>query len=494
MLKVATFSRTSTDNLSQSKSIGNQEDIYKNWIDKNNCILYRNYIDEGISGTKAKYRVEWNELIKDGLEKNYDILLCKSYSRFGRNMLETLSVIKSFRELGIRIIFLEDGLDSEKDASFFGLFSWLAEQESRKTSERIKTVFSHFKETGKMYNCVPPLGYDYDIDKKIFVINEEEAEIVRRIFSMYLAGNGTAKIARILSSEGIKGKNDGVIRGNTIKNCILNEVYLGTLVQNKTESIDVTVSKAKIHDSSEWIKHYNNHEPIISEEVFKRANKLFKSNSDKAKQYRFSVKGIERSSNASLFSNLLTCNNCGCSLTIRRKKNKPLYYNCCEYEKVGTQVGHKSNKVLEKDLIELVVDRLNKLVKNNFESINISSNKNIKSNLESQLRAIEKAIKDNAKKTSSLMDLYTQEIISLNQFKIENESLKAALDELITNKEILKEKIESIPTVTKSFEKDVETVLKTPTSQWNNAMLKSIINKIYIDTSCSIKLRWFIEK
>ena len=75
MLKVATFSRTSTDNISQSKSIENQEDVYKSWIEKNNCVLYKNYIDEGISGTKGKYRVEWKELIQDGKEKKYDILL-----------------------------------------------------------------------------------------------------------------------------------------------------------------------------------------------------------------------------------------------------------------------------------------------------------------------------------------------------------------------------------------------------------------------------------
>ena len=81
-----------------------------------------------------------------------NMILSKSYSRFGRNMVETLSAIKELREAGIRIIFIEDNLDSTKDTTNFGLFSWLAEMESKKTSERIKTVFDNFKEKGKIYN------------------------------------------------------------------------------------------------------------------------------------------------------------------------------------------------------------------------------------------------------------------------------------------------------------------------------------------------------
>ena len=78
---------------------------------KNNCILYKSYIDDGISDTKGKYRTEWKELIEDGKNKRYDILLAKSYSRFGRNMVETLGAIKELRENNIRIIFIEDNLD-----------------------------------------------------------------------------------------------------------------------------------------------------------------------------------------------------------------------------------------------------------------------------------------------------------------------------------------------------------------------------------------------
>ena len=493
MLKVATFSRTSTDNISQSKSIENQEDVYKSWIEKNNCVLYKNYIDEGISGTKGKYRVEWKELIQDGKEKKYDILLSKSYSRFGRNMVETLSAIKELREAGIRIIFIEDNLDSTKDTTNFGLFSWLGEMESKKTSERIKTVFDNFKEKGKIYNCIAPWGYDYDIEKKNFVINEVEASIIRRIFKLYVQGNGTTRIANILTSEGIKGKNGGVIRGNTIKNTILNEVYVGTLVQGKSEGIDVTISKRNKIEQEKWVKHLNNHEAIITYETFIEANKRFKVNSEKAKKHRYSIKGIERSSNASLFSNLLICSNCGASITIRRKKGKKIHYNCSEYEKVGVSVGHTSNRIDEDFLVEYILFRLNELIERDFDIININANIDIKKELESQLQAVEKSINEQMKKTRNLINLYDEKVISMNQFKLENETISNTLDSLMKNKEVLEDKIKNIPQETGSFKKDIESVLKIPVEQWNNSMLKTIIKKIYINNDGTINIQWIIE-
>lgn len=493
MLKVATFSRTSTDNLSQSKSIENQEDVYKSWIEKNNCVLYKNYIDEGISGTKGKYRVEWKELIQDGKEKKYNILLSKSYSRFGRNMVETLSAIKELRESGIRIIFIEDNLDSTKDTTNFGLFSWLAEMESKKTSERIKTVFDNFKEKGKIYNCIAPWGYDYDIGKKNFVINELEAPIIRRIFKLYLQGNGTTKIANMLTSEGLKGKNGGVIRGNTIKNTILNEVYIGTLVQGKSEGIDVTILKRNKIEKEKWVKHLNNHESIITYETFIKANKIFKANSEKAKKHRYSIKGAERASNASLFSNLLVCSNCGSSMTIRRKKDKKSYYNCIEYERKGRASGHTSNRVEEEFLMEYIVYRLNELLERDFDFIDINTNIDVKKELESQLQAIEKSINEQMKRTRNLMNLYDEKIISINQFKLENEAIRNTLDSLMNNKDLLEDKIKNIPQETGSFKKDVESVLKVPVYQWNNKMLKTIVKKIYINNDGTINIKWTIE-
>lgn len=490
MLRVATFSRTSTDYESQKTSILNQEEIFKLWIEKNNCVLYKSYVDDGISGTKGKYRTEWRELIEDGKNKKYDILLAKSYSRFGRNMIDTLGAIKELREAGIRIIFIEDNLDSKDDITKFGLFSWIAEQESQNTSKRIKTVFSHFKEVGKIYSCIPPLGYDYDVNKKNFVINEQEALIVKRIFKLYIQGNGTNKIGSILSLEGIRGKNGGIIRGNTIKNIISNEVYCGTLIQGKTESIDVTISKRKNISPDNWIKHYNNHEAIIDYETFVEANKILLENSERAKKYRYSIKGVERASNASLFSNLLICDNCGRSMTIRRKKGNKVHYNCSEYEKIGLAVGHSSNRIDEDFLIEHIKHELDLIIEKNFDIININNNNDIKNRLENELKAINRGIDEQMKKTNNLMELYNAGALTITQFKLQNESISNLLDTHIKNKEIIEDKIKNLPLKQNSFKKDVESVIKIPIEQWNNKMLKTIIDKISINNNGMIKIKW----
>ena len=494
MKRVATFSRVSTEMDSQKTSILNQEEIYSSWIEKNKCILYKSYIDDGISGTKAYKRVEWLKMLEDGKNKKYDILLCKSYSRFGRNMIETLGAIKELRENGIRIIFIEDSLDSEADSTKFGLFSWISEQESQNTSKRIKTVFEHFKEVGKIYNCIAPYGYDYDSNIKNFIINENEARIVKRVFKLYLQGNGTNKIASILVGVGVPTKKGGTWRGNTIKNMILNEVYLGTLVQNKSQSIDVTIKKINKISKEEWIKHYNNHEAIIDEETFLKANNIFKTNSEKAHKSRFSIKGIERASNVSLFSNLLKCS-CGSSMGIRRKKNRKPYYNCVEYEKIGVACGHQSNFIQEEVLIDYIKEKLDDMIESKFDSIEIVDRNDVKISLENELQSINKQIDKQIMLSNNLLNLYSDGTISAIQFKLQNESISNTLNTLINNKEALEDKINNIPKDNvKNFKKDVESIVKVSVDKWNNSMIKEVIKKIEINTNGIINIEWKVEK
>lgn len=494
MKKVATFSRVSTEREEQKSSIKNQEEIYETWIERNKWVLYKSYVDDGISGTKAYKRVQWLKMLEDGKKKKYDILLCKSYSRFGRNMIETLGAIKELRENGIRIIFIEDSLDSEADATKFGLFSWISEQESQNTSKRIKTVFEHFKDIGKVYNCIAPYGYEYDKDKKNFIINEIEAAVVKRIFKLYLQGNGTGKIAKILQDEGVPSKKGGVWRNNTVKNVITNEVYTGVLVQNKTQTIDVTIKKSKQIPKEEWIKHYNNHEAIIDDETFLQANKIYKVNSEKAHKARYSIAGTERASNASLFSNLLKCC-CGSSMTIRRKKNRKPFYNCIEYEKKGVSCGHNSNFIQEEVLVEYIKEKLDILVENNFEDIVIVDKNDVKVSLENDMREVQRQIDKQVLLSNNLLNLYSEGTINAIQFKLQNESISNTLNTLINNKQVLEEKLDSMPEDNvKNLKKTVEAIVKVPVEKWSNAMLKEVIDKIEVNTNGIIKINWKIEK
>ena len=233
MRKVAFLSRVST--LDQHSSIDNQEEVFKNWLKRNSgCILYKIYTDEGISGAKGYKRKQWLNMLEDGKKKKFDILISKSYSRFGRNQRETLDAIAMLRNNGIRIIFLEDNLDSEQDSNKFGLFAWLAEQEAQKTSERIKIVWENYNSEGKVHVTLAPYGYDYNKEIKNFVVNDIEADIVRKIFSLYIKGNGYNKIAKLLTENNIPTKRNGKWAGTTVGNMLKNDIYLGVLTQGKT--------------------------------------------------------------------------------------------------------------------------------------------------------------------------------------------------------------------------------------------------------------------
>ena len=483
MKKVACLSRVSTDE--QHTSIVNQQEIFNNWLSRNkDCMLYKYYIDEGISGTKAYRRVAFLEMLEEGKNKKFDILLCKSFSRFGRNMTETLQAIKDLRANNIRIIFLEDNLDTEKDITQFGLFSWLAENEAQNTSKRIKAVWNSYNEQGKIHNCIAPYGYDYNKELKNFIINEEESKIVKEIFELYLNGCGFTYIARTLIERGIKTKKGGNWQGSTIKNIINNEVYCGTLVQGKTSTIDVTMKQSKKNDSEDWKKHYNHHEPIITYEIFAKAQEEVRKRGDFAKD------NIKHFSNKNLFSNILVCGNCKATMTAKRKKNKfnyKPYYLCNEYSLHSLKCGHKSNQIYEDFLVAHIRKKLDELVATQIKEIKdklkIKDKSNNAKKLENDLRKINKEIEEKTKQSTKLLSLLASDKLEEEQFTLMNKDIAKQITILSGKKAEIEKKLKKNSNVKeeeRELKQGIINLIDTDVNDWTNSMLREIINKIYV--------------
>ena len=502
--KVAFFSRVSTD--LQHSSMENQEKIFQQWLERNpDCVFYKLYEDEGISGSKGYKRVNWLQMLEDGKDGLYDVVVAKSFSRFGRNQTETLQAIKELRLKGIRCVFLEDSLDSEKDMSKFGLFAWLAEQEAQKSSERIKMVWDSFNQQGKVHVTLAPYGYFYDKEIKNFIVNEIEANTVRRIFNLYLEGYGFNNIALTLTNEGVPTKRGGKWAGATVRGILTNEFYIGTLVQGKTRTLDATMKESIKIDEAEWYKHQDNHEAIIELEVFEKVNQQIQERSVKAKNYytkEHSNKKIKysnsksRISNRSLFSNLLVCGECKSTMTIKRKKKddyKP-FYQCIEYDKHSLKCGHSSNRANESFLVEIVKDELTSLSSNNFERLKaiITSKKESKNNikLQKELDAIERKIDEQIQLANNLLLLYTQGKITELQYGLQNESLNKALNSFMERKKNLIEQIQQDTTKeqTEAIYVGIERILNKPVEEWNNSNLKEVIDSIVIYTDKTIKV------
>ena len=494
MKKVATFSRVST--LDQHTSIENQEKVFTQWFDKNrDFILYKAYIDEGISGAKAYKRIEWNNMIADGIKSKFDILICKSFSRFGRNQRETLDAINKLRIKGIRIIFLEDGLDSEKDMANFGLMAWLAEKEANSTSERLKLIWDSFNIQGKIHTAKPIYGYKYNKESKSFLVNEEEAIVVREIFNLYLEGFGYNKICQKLIKKNTPTKCGGVWQGNTVAKMLVNEFYIGTLVQGKTRTIDATLKEVIKIDSKDWYRHINNHEGIVEIEVFAKVSDLINKRKKKAKASYIDGIISTRNSNKSLFSNLLICGNCGARMYSKRKKreNYKRYYNCLEYEKLGTKCGHKSNRYNESDLIEIVKLELEDLSENNYKKLESIKYKEISDEIKykNKLDFVTKSIDKQVSIANSILINYTSGLLEQELYKLQSEKINDYIKVLLKEKEFLNKKIivEENKVEKITLYKGIEKVINKSIESWTNAMLKEVVEEIILGLEGDIQIK-----
>ena len=204
--RVAGYARVSTDSEEQFTSYEAQVDYYTNYIkSRDDWEFVKVYTDEGISGTNTKKREGFKNMIKDALDEKIDLIITKSVSRFARNTVDSLTTVRQLKEKGIEIYFEKENiwtLDS-KGELLITIMSSLAQEESRSISENVTWGQRKRFADGKV--CVPFkhfLGYDRGEDGNL-VLNEKEAVIVRRIFSMFLQGMTPYGIASQLTTDGI---------------------------------------------------------------------------------------------------------------------------------------------------------------------------------------------------------------------------------------------------------------------------------------------------
>jgi len=486
-MKCAIYARVSTDE--QNTSIVNQQEYFKDYIQRHNLEIFDIYSDEAFSGTETTKRLSFQRLLEDGKNKRYDVLLAKSYSRFGRNQRETLTALAELFEYGIRIIFVEDGLDSMRDKGQFGLFAWLAEQEARKISERIKMTWQLYNKEGKIHNTKETYGYNYNKAVRNFVVNEEEAVIVRMVFDMYLQGNGTNKIAIHLRNNGIPSKRGGVWRADVVQDMILNKFYLGYLIQGKRQTIDITVKKHKYFDENNWYIHKGNHEAIISEEIFYKVQEEYKKRSDYIRQHKNPV----RHSKAYLFSNLVKCKICGVPCTAQYKPSRYTqpHYSCRSYEEGGVkECGHRRNAITQSKLTLNIKSSLDMLAENDYKIVRDYYKQNnadiVQERVALNLSALDKQIEEQTRLGNSLLSLFSEDIIGKEQFKVQNDSIAEKLNSLMRERE---EALLEQNKLTINFDAEGETIkfidnlLKTDINEWTNETMKKIINRINLDMS-----------
>lgn len=282
-----------------SESIKNQRLLLTDEAIKRGFIIGDVYSDEDYSGTDSS-RPAFQRLIEDAKLKKFNIVLCKSQSRFTRDMAISEQYINGmFPLLGIRFISIVDHVDTDikgnkKARQINALINeWYVED----LSENIKSVYRSKMRQGQFLGSFATYGYRKDEnDRHRLVVDEEAAEVVRKIYQMYLDGYGTKTICDRLQEDGIltptkykesKGfhyktpyseKYSGKWSPTTVKHILSNESYIGTLIQGREKKVSYKSKKVVLAPKEEWVIIKDNHEPIISKEDFYKVQELLKLN------------------------------------------------------------------------------------------------------------------------------------------------------------------------------------------------------------------------
>lgn len=274
-LRVAAYCRVSTDSEDQQNSLINQKQYFERYISQHPAWrLVGVYADEGITGTSTRRRKQFNAMLAEAERGEIDLILTKEVSRFARNTMDALAHTRRLRELGVGVVFINDNIDTrENDGEFrLTIMASVAQEESRKTSERVKWGQKRSMERGVVFGNDSLFGYQ--THKGHLTVRQNEAEVVQMIFRKCIVENkGTHVIARELRESGIATPRAGTCWSPaTVRRILKNEKYCGDLLQKKYVTPDF-LSHKKIPNRGleEQVYLQGHHEAIISHEDFARA-------------------------------------------------------------------------------------------------------------------------------------------------------------------------------------------------------------------------------
>lgn len=366
--RVAAYCRVSTDSEEQLTSYQNQMRVYTEMIAARKEWEFAGlYADEGISGTRADKRPEFQRMIRDCQNGKIDYIITKSVSRFARNTVECLEYVRSLKAQGIGIFFEEQNIDTLKNESelYLVIYAGFAQSESESISKHITWTYRKKFEEGKVsFQYKNFLGYRKGADSQPEIV-PEEAAIVERIYEMFLAGQPVKVIAQTLQAEKIEipGKNLSFSK-NMIMNILRNEKYCGDCILQKTVTVDC-ISKTRKANQGEAPMYIveNNHPAIISREVFNRAQEeLSRRNSLRLQSDKTAITANGRYSKYAL-TEVLHCAECGSRykrVTWSIHGKKKIVWRCVSRLDYGKKYCKKSITVEEATLHGAIVRALNR--------------------------------------------------------------------------------------------------------------------------------------
>ena len=428
-MKAAIYCRLSEEDRNKqfetddSNSIQNQKAMLLQYAMEQGWEVYNLYSDDDYTGSDRR-RPEFNRLLEDAKAHRFDIVLCKTQSRFTRELELVEKYIHGlFPIWGIRFVSIVDNADTankgnKKSRQINGLVNeWYLED----MSENIRSVLTNRRQNGFHIGAFALYGYKKDPDQKgHLLIDEEAAAVVREVFTLFSQGYGKTAIARMLNDRGIpnpteykrlhglryqqpKRKNSTLWKYFAISDMLTNEIYIGNMVQGKYGSVSYKTKQNKPRPQSEWYRVEGTHKAIIDRPLWNRVQSMI---AQRAKPFDCGTVG--------LFARKAICANCG--YTMRSSKNRGRHYLQCSNRHVAKDACIGSFISVEK-LERMVIDELNRLAAAYLDKDELERSIEFCESLQGQKRqlldtlsAYEKRI---AEYTKGLRDLYMDKVKGL---------------------------------------------------------------------------------
>lgn len=317
--RVVIYARVSTEHEAQLSALENQVDWYKPILAaRPNWVLAGQYIDEGITGTSAEKRPQFMQMIGDAKAGKFDMIITREVSRFARNTVDTLKYTRELKDHKVEVFFINDNIKTfDGDGELrLTLMATLAQDESRKTSVRVKSGQQTSMNNGVLYGNGNILGYDR-VGKEL-VLNPEQARTVRLIYDLYLDGNGLVRIKDELERRGyLTSMGKKIWYPTVISHILKNSFYCGIITYHKEYTPDyLKQKKIKNYGDIEFTQVNGNHETIVTVEEYERVQNIMNSKKCNCKNLNTGRKTTGKKPRTTVWGKLLVCS-CGHTFNMR---------------------------------------------------------------------------------------------------------------------------------------------------------------------------------
>jgi len=356
------------ENEGPSESVTNQQSLLNQFVEEQRLAVYDTYIDDGWSGANFD-RPGFRRLLADIEAKRVNLVVTKDLSRLGRDYILTGHYLERyFPERRVRYISLLDGIDTGVDSSVNDITPFRAiinDLYAKDISKKIKSVKQDKQRKGQFIGGKPVYGYQMSPQQKNkIVIDGTAAAVVRRIFSLALAGLSCRQIAAQLNEEGVPtpatyagltpgrtGPYSGKWSGERVSEMLQNETYIGNMVQGRTRKISYKSKKCVRQPRENWVVVAGTHEPLIDGETFRQVGLLLDSRkTTRSRTYDFLLKG------------LIFCHECGYPLAVLNRRNAQgadcLYFVCRTYQRFTKASACTCHSVKEQRVTAAVLERV----------------------------------------------------------------------------------------------------------------------------------------